>query len=189
MAPLPPNSTARLFVDYVTGNTLGVEHTFQVRYLGGDRSAADAQARVLSFLGGVGAGNLVVGWRVLRVRTALAGEDFTGVQTPIAGLAAFIGTNGSGYLRDRQTEEWTWQGRGVASPRRVDISLYGLRADVPQTLRHPVGGSSPAWVGASCAALQAAGSPLVAIDGAEIIWYSYVNQNRNSYWERRIRVS
>lgn len=189
MAPLPPSSTARLFVDYVTAGTLGVEHTFQVRYASGDRSAADAQARVLSFLQGVGAAQFVTGWRVLRVRTALAGEDFTGVQVPIAGLAAFIGTNAGGYTRDRQTEEWTWQGRGVASPRRVDVSLYGIRGDISQTLRWQVGGSSPAWIGTSCAALQAASSPLVCIDGAPIIWYSYVNQNRNSYWERRIRVS
>jgi len=190
MAPLPVDTTARLFVDYVTGTAFPVEHTLQVRYDGGDRTANAAQTRVAAFLNAIGATVLTTGWRVLRVRTALAGETFTIAQTPIAGLSSFLGSNTTGQIRLQSASEYTWQGHSATGPRRVDISLYGIiEGQSPTNGRWLSGGSSPSWVAASVNALAAASSPLVCIDGTAIVWYAYVNYNRNSYWERRIRLS
>lgn len=190
MASLPVDSTARLFVDYVTGTVTPTAHTLQVRYLGSDRTAAAAQARVLSVLQGLGAGALRQGWRVTAVRTALAGEGFTTPQTAASGLASFIGTGTGTYARWQEARELTFVGRGVNSPRRVRLSIFGLGPGVAllETFRYASGGSITAFNNA-IAAIRAGSSPLVAIDGSEIVWYPYVNMNLNSYWERRLRAS
>lgn len=190
MAPLPDSATARLFVDYVTGATNGVNHTLQVRYLGTDRTAAAAQARVASWLTGIGAGNLRQGWRVLAVRTALAGEEFTVPQTPVAALSGITGTSGNAFPRFLEARETTFVGRAVNSPRRVRLSLFGFTAAIStfDTYRYNVPGAVTA-LNTAWSNLTAGSSPLVAIDGNAIVWYSYINQNFNSYWERRLRLS
>lgn len=191
MARLPLSSTARLWVDYSAPWTSGVvEHTFMVRYTGGDRTAAAAQGRVVSFLTGVAAASFHLNWRIIRVRTALAGEDFSLTQTPIAGLAAFIGTTNTGSSKLTTTIQWSWQGRSAASPRRTSITLFGLVPTKESPVGRLVGGSGgEALVTNSVANLNAAASPLVGIDGNTVTWYNYVNTCRNGYWERRIRVS
>lgn len=189
MAPLAPETTARLWFDYVTGNVTPVEHTFQVRYTGADRTAAAAQTRVANMLTGMGVGSFRLGWRVIRVRTALAGEVFTLPQTPNSAVASFVGTNNNSWSNLNEADEWTIQARSLTGPRRCDLSLYGLLVAVPASFRVAAGSGGAAWAVAALSALNAASSPLVAIDGTAVQWYPYVNYNRNSYWERRLRIS
>lgn len=191
MAALPQSNTARLWLDYTAPWTSGVvEHTFMVRYSGADRTAAAAQARVLSWLTAVTAASLISNWRFIRARTALAGEDFSLTQTLVSGLASFVGSNATGITKAQSTAQWTWQGRSASSPRRCSITLFGLVPANESPNGRLLGGSGgTAFVTNSVAALNAASSPLVAIDGTVVTWYNYVNTSRNAYWERRIRLS
>lgn len=188
MAPLPPNSTARVFFDYVTGNAVtSVEHTVGFR-VASSLSDDGKQLAVSTFLNSIGAGTLVIGWRIIRARVQAAGSNFSQPIPLIAGLASLVGTfNSSAFGADREAIEWTWQGRSYSTGRRVDISLYGLAQALPVNFRLPVGGSSPAWVGNTVTQLNGAATEILAIDGAEATWYNYVNANYNSYWERRLR--
>lgn len=192
MAPLPQNSTARLFLDYATGLSGAGSHTMQIRYLGSDRSASAAQARVASILTAAGAPAFRQGWRIVAARTALAGEDFTVPQNLNSSLASFLGSNTTPYPRRFEAREFTFVGRGVDGPRKTRLSFYGIAAAVAdlESFRGSIGApNTPAWANSAYAALVAASSPIVAIDGSQLVWYSYVNMNYNSYWERRLRTS
>lgn len=191
MAPLPANNTGRIFYDYVTANTAGVEHTVAWRVPLGDFSSTVAQDEFLAFLQAVGAGTFRVGWRLIRARYQAAGAAFSTPLALNAGLTAFVGTNSVSYPAQREAEEWTWQGRSNTSGRRVDFSLYGLAVNPPSNFRYPAGGASPAFVALSVNRLntQEALGRAVAIDGSSPTWYPYVNFNANSYWERRLRTS
>lgn len=190
MAPLPQNNTARVFFDYITGNQpSSTEHTVAWRSTGPGTTNADVQNTFLGFLQALGAGTLMAGWRVLRVRVQEQGQNFSLPVPVVAGLAAFVGTNASTYPQNREAEEWVWSGRSATSGRRVDFSLYGLAPLVPANFRFPVGGSSPAWVAGTVNYLNGTSAPVgpLVIDFTEPTWYQYVNVQYNSYWEERIR--
>lgn len=191
MAPLPPNTTARVFFDYVTANTAGVEHTVAWRMPEAVTEPEDVQAAFADFLTALGAATLRVGWRVLRARYQEPLSDFSFPVPLITALETFVGTSAVSFPTNREAEEWTWQGRSPSTGRRVDFSLYGITSAPPTNFRYPAGGASPAWVAATVNALQSFdlnGVPGV-IDGSVATWYRYVNFNANSYWERRLRTS
>lgn len=188
MAPLPPNTTSRVFIDYITGNAAtSQEHTLAIRGFGPVTNTDDVQARFLGFVQAIGAGNLPAGWRVLRVRLQQAGSDFSLPVDRTAGVAAFVGT-GSALAVWNEPRELTWQGRSFTSGRRVDFSVYGIQAPASDNYRFPSGGGSPTWVAATVNYLN--GNPVgiwTTIDGTAPTWYPYVNVNYNSYWETRQR--
>lgn len=189
MAPLPQSSTARLFVDYVTGNlATSQEHTVMMRSSGAITDDVPMQNAILALLQAIGPTNFRPGWRVLRVRYAAAGQNFSQPRTRVAGLASFLGTSGNAAPPHTEALEYAFQGRSLTTPRRVDLSLYGIAQLIPDNFRFPVGGPSPAWVGAAVGVLNGNNAALyTAIDGTSALWYAYVNANYNSYWERRIR--
>ncbi len=189
MAPLPTNTTARVFYDYVTGDGLTAkEHTFAIR-ADSEVPPDTVDAGVRAFLLALGPTTFREGWRIIRSRFHPAGADFSLPRSVTAALAEFIGTNTVAMTDDREAIEWTWQGRSVTTGRRVDFSLYGLNWLIPPSFRLESGGSSPAWVAASVDALNALTSGVfLCIDGTSPVFYDYVNANYNSYWERRIRL-
>jgi hypothetical protein len=188
MAALAENNTNRLFVDYVTNTTDGVEHTFYLRYSGADRTAAAAQAVAVSLLSGYGAGNLRATWKVIRLRTQMAHEQFSFPQTLIPALSSFAGSTPGAYTRDRNSEYATFVGRSPTSGRRSLISLFGFFHTVPATGRVSGSAGGTNYVSAACNALNAATATLVSVDGSPVIWYYYVNYGRNSYWQKRLRI-
>lgn len=190
MAPLPQNNTHRMFFDYVTGNTtIATEHTMAVRYNPALRDVSDVQVDFLNFLQAITNGNLFQGWRVLRCRVQAAGSDFSLPVTVVATLASFVGTGAATPAGTDEAKEWTWQGRSNTTGRRVDISMYGISAAFPANFRFPAGGSSPAFVANTVNVLNAKAilGSFLTIDGSPPTYYSYVNGNFNSYWERRLR--
>lgn len=190
MAPLPPQSTARVWFDYFTGGNTGVEHTVQFRYLGNDRTAQSAQERFAAFLTALQPGTMPAGWRVIRVRTALAGETFSVAQAAIASVNSFVGTNAAALTRAQQANELTWQARGLNSPRRCDISIFGFQeGNLSGVGRFNATPSGTDLASRTWAALVASSAVFVAIDGTPLVWYPYVNTGRNSYWKRRTRIS
>ena len=191
MAPLPEWSTARVVFEYVTGLAGVGSHSLQFRYAGTDRTATAAQERFASMLAAGGGGLLRSGWRVIAVKTYLAGETFSTVQAPIPALAAFLGTSTTAYARRLEARELTFQARGLASPRRCDFSLYGLNAGQNdfESFRQAVTPAMASNLRSFYEALVAPGSPFIAIDGSSLLWYPYVNMSYNGWWERRLRTA
>jgi hypothetical protein len=190
LSPLPANTSARVFVDYITGNDVtSQEHTVAWRFVAAPNAARDTMLALADFLIGIGPAVFATGWRVLRARSQAAGATFSVPETVPPVLAAFAGAGGDVPAPFREALEWTWQGRSFTSGRRVDFSLYGLVTAPPDNFR-VVPGDYP-WVGPSVDFLNAVGAGLKprAIDGSTATFYPYVNSNFNSYWERRIRLS
>jgi len=187
MAPLPANSTNRLFIDYVTGDqATSQEHTLGMRYAS-TATPQEAQESVAEFLSGVGAGTFKTGWRVLRARFQLAGGNVTLPVNLITTLGSFQGTSSGSLSSSSEAREWRWVGRSYPDGRRSGVSLYGLTATFPENFRYPLGGASPPWIANSIGALLVAEPQWLGIGGDPILWYEYVNVQYNSYWERRLR--
>jgi hypothetical protein len=188
VAAYPENNTNRLFVDYVTNTTDGVEHTFYIRYSGSDRTGAAAQTLAKDWLAAITPLNLRTTWKVIRTRTQMAHENFSFTQTTLPALGAISGTGTGSYTRDRNSEYMTFVGRSPTTGHRALLSLYGFYVSVPPTLRTTGSAGGSGYVSAACGVLNAATSTLVGIDGTPIVWYYYVNFGRNSYWQKRLRI-
>lgn len=185
MAALPPNSTARFWVDYVVGAN---EHTFMVRFNAATVSAFSVAETIADILGFVQS-SLPSSWVVLRARVAPAGSD---ISLPFSlagtGLAGFAGTNINPLPSNQAPRELVYVGRSPTSGRRVRFSLYGGLFDTPPDYRFGPGETAFAAL-EIFAALDAASQAgrFVAIDGSAADWYSYVNVNYNSHWESEAR--
>lgn len=188
MVALPENSTNRLFVDYVTNTTDGLEHTFYLRYTGGDRTGMAAQTLAKDFLLAIGAGTFRVTWKPIRVRTQMAGEDFSFPQSMLPALATFAGSNSSGFARDRQADSVSFVGRSPTSGRRAIIQLFGITIAIPPTLRTTGSSGGTNWVSLGCNVLNAGAGVPVSIDGSAVVWYYYANHGKNAYWQKRLRI-
>jgi len=187
MAPIPPNATARIFVDYITGNgATAQEHTLAVRYAP-SATPQSAQTALAVVLNAIGASVMRQGWRVLGVRNQPLGSDFTVPVDVVSQLSSFVGTSTSAWPASNEALELRWVGRDYLYGRKVSFSLFGVGVAVPDNYRFPVGGSSPAWVGSTVSALNTYTDTFVSIAGNPATWYSYVNAQFNSYWEDRLR--
>ena len=186
MAPLPPNATARYFIDYVTGNAAtSREHTVQIR-CSNETSPADAQTAFLALLNAMGTPRFGTGWRVLRVRFQQAGTDFSIPVTLDPALGSFVGTGGA-VTPPNEALELTFQGRSFTSGRRGDLSLYGT-AGYNLATNYRLTPGEAAWVGDAVAVLNSVETIVWrAIDGTRLTFYPYANWNFNSYWERKLR--
>lgn len=184
MAPLPPNSTTVLFIDYTTGRN---EHTFQVRPAAGQTND-DIDGAVRAFLDAL-AFLLPNEWRVTGVRRRAAQSNIT-LPWSLTTTEAFIGSNTQSDLAEvEEPKEFVWVGRGQTSGRRVELSLYGILKPTPVAYRHFRGEVNQQYVDDTLAVLQPefGDSPFVTIAGDSPLWYPYVNINYNSYWEREQR--
>lgn len=180
MAPLPPNSTGRVFVDY-TAN--GREHTVQFRYSG-------AGAPDTSFLEGLDdvfiemnpympSDWTFLGWRYVAdgnvVSVDLPGGPtaFNGAGVPVVGEApaflSFIGRS----LGGRRLRVY-FLGTS-ASPADDGGDFADYRVDFTE---------SPGLLDV-VNAMTAAG--VVAIDGGPPAWKNYANLGYNAYWQRKVR--
>lgn len=179
--PLPPSNTTRYFVDYTTGR---VAHTVMFRAAAGvsDTQADGAINFVLSILMPV----CPTTWQVTGCRKALAGSDVT-LPVTLTFTDALVGTNGNGLLEEHEPREHRWVGRGVSTGRQVAFSIYGIRQDFLADYRVNSGEGAITWVADTVAALNAGSGMFVTIAGDPSIWYPYVNQNNNSYWETDAR--
>jgi hypothetical protein len=188
LATLPENSTNRLFVDYVTSTVSGVEHTFYLRYSGADRTGAAAQTLAKDFLLSIGAPLLRLNWKVIRVRTQMAGEQFSFPQDILPALGAILGSNSSSFNRDREADSLTWVGRSPTTGKRAVIALYGVNVAMPATLRTNGSPGGTNFVSTSCNVLNAGAGVPIVVDGTSAVWYYYVNHGKNAYWQKRLRI-
>lgn len=194
MAPLPPNSTPRVYFDYISGNAATSKaHTASLRMNQGTFDQAQVQALFAAVLASMGQDSFRVGWKVTSVRVQQANSSFSLPVPLIPGLSSFQGTNAGAWTENQEAIEWTFQARSGASGRRVDFSLFGVYVTIPTNFRYVAGAvGSPAWVGNVVGLLNNTSTypqlP-VAVDGTRATFYPYVNANYNSYWEGEIRRS
>lgn len=190
MPPLPQNNTARVFYDYVTGNEpTSREHTVQLRY-NADGSIEEVHQLFTDVLTALTPASFRDGWRIVRARRQSIGVSFSLPTVLPPGLATFVGTGNSPYSPRFEAVESTFQGRSPSTGRRVDLSLYRANGDAVEDFRFEADGTLLGQaIGAAVAALtagSAAGSG-VTVDGSPAVWYPYMNENYNSYWETRSR--
>lgn len=184
LPPLPPNNTARVWFKYVTG-VQGTSQTHEVMWRFNQNSAGypEVEAGFLAVLNAFGAAQFRNGWRVLSARLAADGAVFSLPVQPSAPLLAFVGTmNANEYNGSWEAVEDSFQGRSFTSGRKVDFSLYRAAGPIDSTFRYGMPG--PLQTALSTASGNEA---LVTIDKTPPSWYTYVNQNYNSYWERQLR--
>lgn len=190
MAPIAPNNTGRVWVDYRTGGgTTSQNHTAMVRYnpgVGGTFS--EALIELLTALVAPGEGSYFDGWSFLGARHSAAGSD---VSFPIPIPAPFTEFLGSGQLtatRQSQARETRFQARSGVGGRRYSFSIYGLIDNLFTTADFRLTAVESVPVASVLATVEEAevGS-FVAIDLQPVIWYQFANWQYNSYWEGELR--
>lgn len=184
LPPLPENTTARIWFKYVTGD-LGVsqEHEVMVRYNSATKTRRGVCNDFLALLQALTPENFNANWRVVSARYSEAGSIVSLPFDVEASLLAFLGTRSTNNRSQKdEAVEDAFRGRSLVSGRKVRFSLYRAVVGIDDTFRYPM---SPA-VQTVLSAASGSGS-FLAIDGSGPSWYTNVNQNYNSYWERELR--
>lgn len=184
MPALNPNNTARAWFKYVTGaGASSQEHEVMWRYNPDVASLDNVCAYFKGLLDAIGPAGFRTGWKVLAGRYSAAGSDFSLPFQPTASLLSFLGTNvDASYTASWEAVEDVYVGRSLTSGRRAEFSLYRAKGQVDSTFRFGM----PAGQISALSFASGAGC-LLCIDGVAPAWYTYVNQNYNSHWERELR--
>jgi hypothetical protein len=187
MAPLPANTTARIYLDYVTSlSATATEHTLSVRYNEAIGNVA-AQEAALAFLTALTPGRLAQDWRIIRCRNQGAGTNFSVPVGLIPGLVAFNGT-GSTLTLEAEALELRFVGRSFTSGRRASVSVYGISSFPLDNSAFRLTAADDPTIGDAITALRnAQPDAFVCIDGSQASWYSYANWQYNQFWESELR--
>lgn len=177
MAPLPPENTARFWLDY---HTINHAHSLMWRFDADDATISVVEGDVHSFLTG-----LTPVLYALTVDSARFAAKGSVVSVPVAWEHAASYGTGDEPLAGGPIEI-RYEGRSVGG-RRGHTSLYGYKAGVPGTFRIGITPSTPLDDG--LIALIGAGvhRSYLAIDEQRMNMKTYVNINFNSYWEAKQR--
>jgi hypothetical protein len=186
MAPLPPNNTDRIYLDYTSNN---VGHTLILRpyaFTGENSDYADAWATVFS-------------------QVKLATDSFYGARFQAAGtnfslpieFAEVPGTLGGEttlWSQDPESAQMSFVFRGLDTGRRGRIELFTPVALTPWPTDNRYNPGDQSTVDALRADVQELGVstgdfPLASIGGDPVNIYSYANIRLNGYWQTRQRVS
>lgn len=176
MAPLPPNTTARLFVDYTVA---GHQHTLQCRF-DAPNTPNDALEVVGSLLTAFGS-QLYLSTFVA-ARYVVAGGSVGVPVTPVG----FPTTWGTGSAAGNESAQYYDLIGRSTSGRRVRVTVFGATVvstndvfRIPTTL-------GPPWSDVKDV-LDGAEGTFLAIDGSQPLWYPYINTGINAYWRNQIR--
>lgn len=178
MAPLPENSTARLWVDYNDGVN---DHSLQVRFDAPDTTLGIAMTHADNFLTAI-AGDLYE-ITVNGARFAAAGSNIS-LPATWTGGAVYGSDPMPVLLAPRETR---WVGR-TQNGRRVSFSIYGGKYVSPDTFRIISSGSNLPNLGVIAINAASDDGAFVAIDGFRPTMKNYVDVNFNSYWEAEART-
>lgn len=188
MAPLPQNSTDRLWLDYTS---IGVPHSAMYRYIGLTDNAKREQVALAlaTFLKGL----LPTTDGITGARYSAQGTDFSNdvVFSPVAGTAT-----GGTWLEDADSAFITLPGRGVATDPPVRLCFFAPMAfsqPWPAKNRYGVGQNAlweavhDDWV--TVALEPISGVQLVNIAGDNVVFKSYLNFRKNGYRQTKQRES
>lgn len=175
MAPLPPDSTGRLFIDY---ETCGYDHTALIR-LGAGVTPADGADEFNTLITGIT--GLFYLSTFLGARFAPAGSN---IANPVT--ADWPVSWGSGAGPAYATAQFVdFIGRSLDG-RRVRFSLFGAALEqFNNRFRVPAADSTAVNNGVTT--LNAAEGTFVSINGFQPVWKQYANIGPNAYWRNKVR--
>lgn len=176
MAPLPPNNTACMWVDYTNGVD---EHSLMVRYAG-DANFADAATAVAGLFTVLTSELYLITITGARYRSA--GSTIT-LPNTWPGATSYGSMDMPDVLGPR---ELRFQGRDTTG-RDVSWSIYGWKGDTPANYRILL--TESAVIEAAIAHIDdvSDGGSFCTIAGDVPTVYPYANVNYNSYWEKERR--
>lgn len=175
MAPLPPDSSARVWIDY---HTCGEDHTCMIRYKAPATvtDVADAFTALISHIGGAFALSSLVG-----VRDAADGSN---VSNPSAGTWPVSWGSGAGD-HAMSAHYIDFVGRSLDG-RRVRLALFGA-SESQGGDDYRLTSAENAAVLASVAVLNGTPNIFISINKFQPVWYPYADVGINAYWRNRIR--
>lgn len=188
MAPLPENSTARLFLDYTS---MGVNHTVMIR-LPSDATLGGIQQFAIDIADALRTRMLETD-SFFAARLSNVGSDFSfPITFPV--LPGILTVAGNVWGQDPQSTMLSIVGRSYSTGRRVRLQFFSPVSSTswPDDNRYNPGDSAPVDTfrtnvigtlnGGGISGVQA-----VAIDNTAPGWYPYVNISQNAYWQREQR--
>lgn len=176
MAPLAPNSTARVFVDYTVA---GHQHTLQCRF-DAPNTPSDCLPVIGDFL--TAFGNQLYASTLVGVRYTVAGGT---VSSPFSAVGMPTSWGSGAATGNESAQYYDFIGRTTGG-RRVRVSVFGaVNVSVNDVFRIPISGNPP-WSDA-LDVLEAAEGVFIGIDGLQPYWHPYVNTGINAYWRNQIR--
>lgn len=190
MAPIDPNETARVWLDYTTGGGSTAQlHTIMMRHNGtGAGDAAAALDALAAFIGAAEPQSFFDGWQVTGARYSEAGSSISLPTGIPAGMVGFVGTGQELANRVSQSREVRFVGRGTTSGRRVSLSLYGMVDNLFNEADFRVERTGAAWVDRMLDVIEGQGVQLfVTVAGDRATFKDYANWQFNSYWEGALR--
>lgn len=177
MAPLNPNTTLRLLIQYTSG---GETHVAECRPDGVTTYAAAqtyADGLIPLMKAVMANADQVTGAYVY-----LAGSN---VSNPIV-ITTGAGTAGDGVINDQSKSAFaSYVGRSLLG-RRVRFTIFTLAAYSFNDTRVYYGVVGAVWSNLGTY-LGAEATLATAVDGNTTLWKSYVNFGRNSYFQRKYR--
>lgn len=186
MAPLPPNSTARLFLDYTS---LGVGHTMMIRFddtPGIAADTADAYAAVFSQL-------MIETDSFFAARVSALGSDFS-LPIEFGAVPGLLPNTTTPWGQDPESAQMSVVFRGVETGRRGRIEFFTPVGFTPWPPDNRYNPGEQATVDAFLADLVGLGEPagdfpLQTVGGDHVAINQYVNIRLNAYWQSKQRLS
>lgn len=175
MAPLPPDSTARVKIFY---NTCGKNHTAQIRFTE-PNTTDDVVTAFNDFITAIGGAFYHTSF--IDAQVAVSGSN---VFNPVAGGWPVTWGGEAGPL-DASADYLDFVGRSLDG-RRVRLSLFGAAQTVVDQKFRSLSTDSEA-VDAAVEVLNGAEGVFLSINGFQPIWKSYANLGNNAYWRNKIR--
>jgi len=175
MAPLSPDNTARVYVDYTVA---GHQHTVMARYAAtGDISAT--VAHLADFVNAFGASVFLS--TLVGIRASSVGSSVT---FPVS--ETFPATWGSvDVAGDETANYYDLIGRSVDG-RRVRVALFGAKTLTASDKYRLPTSLGPPWSDV-LTVLEGAFPSFCTISALQPVWHSYVNLGQNAHWRNELR--
>lgn len=176
MAPLAPENTSRLIVDYLIGT---LRHHAVFRFGAGVTStdAITAARAIITLLKPL----ITTNSSFNGARWAAAGSV---ISLPVTWGAAILGTSVEPFASHENAQFLSFVGRS-SDGRRYKLTFFGYPY-VPNG-QYRVAAASDANVLAVVNGLNGNNPPLVTISGSVPVWNTYANVGLNAYWQRKLR--
>jgi len=175
MAPLPEDSTARIFLTY---SVAGQEHTLMARYDAAATPTPDALMEVSNFLEAMDA--MVYLSSFVKAEVAAVGSN---VRVPVAwpGITEWGASAGD---PDSAPFFWSFTGKDITG-RRFRVELFGRGHSDAQSWRlYAVDDTS---IAAAVAVLETEEAVFLSIAGNTPIYNQYANRSVSQHWVGEIR--
>lgn len=175
MAPLAPNSTARVYIDYTSG---GQAHAMQLRF--DDGTISDWAVEVNEVI----ADMLPMMYSTDSVLGARYSPQGSNLSFPLPGVTGGAGANITTLDPDLKPNFVSFTGRSTDG-REVRVTFFSPVFNLKDTgYREPITTGDVATLFATIVGLE---PNATTISGGQPIWHTYANYGSNAYYQRKAR--